>query len=118
MDREDSFPDQSCPLGNHSGPDTSSHWEGMCSSASACSQSSDDEMKPLGHSKAELYPSVDNTDDYPPAVVSLLPPSGPSAGMGSPLDRGSHQYTGKERLRYRYTVLRMNLLRSVDCTMF
>nr|XP_046186634.1 potassium voltage-gated channel subfamily H member 6-like isoform X1 [Oncorhynchus gorbuscha] len=93
MDREDSFPDQSCPLGNHSGPDTSSHWEGMCSSASACSQSSDDEMKPLGHSKAELYPSVDDTDDYPPAVVSLLPPSGPSAGMGPPLDRGSHQYT-------------------------
>ncbi|XP_031690670.1 potassium voltage-gated channel subfamily H member 6-like isoform X4 [Oncorhynchus kisutch] len=93
MDREDSFPDQSCPLGNHSGPDTSSHWEGMCSSASACSQSSDDEMKPLGHSKAELYPSVDDTDDYPPAVISLLPPSGPSAGMGPPLDRGSHQYT-------------------------
>uniref|UniRef100_A0A4W5K407 Potassium voltage-gated channel, subfamily H (eag-related), member 6a n=1 Tax=Hucho hucho TaxID=62062 RepID=A0A4W5K407_9TELE len=93
MDREDSFPDQSCPLGNHSGPDTSSHWEGMCSSASACSQSSDDEMKPLGHSKAELYPSVDDTDDYPPAVVSLLPPSGPSVGMGPPIDRGSHQYT-------------------------
>ncbi|XP_045077039.1 potassium voltage-gated channel subfamily H member 6-like isoform X2 [Coregonus clupeaformis] len=93
MDREDSFPDQSCPLGNHNGPDTSSHWEGMCSSASACSQSSDDEMKPLGHSKAELYPSGDDTDDYPPAVVSLLPPSGPSAGMGPPLDRGSHQYT-------------------------
>uniref|UniRef100_A0A8C8CU92 Voltage-gated potassium channel subunit Kv11.1 n=1 Tax=Oncorhynchus tshawytscha TaxID=74940 RepID=A0A8C8CU92_ONCTS len=93
MDREDSFPDQSCPLGNHSGPDTSSHWEGMCSSASACSQSSDDEMKPLGQSKAELYTSVDDTDDYPPAVVSLLPPSGPSAGMGPPLDRGSHQYT-------------------------
>uniref|UniRef100_A0A8C7IK36 Potassium voltage-gated channel, subfamily H (eag-related), member 6a n=1 Tax=Oncorhynchus kisutch TaxID=8019 RepID=A0A8C7IK36_ONCKI len=93
MDREDSFPDQSCPLGNHSGPDTSSHWEGMCSSASACSQSSDDEMKPLGHSKAEMYTSVDDTDDYPPAVVSLLPPSGPLAGMGPPLDRGSHQYT-------------------------
>ncbi|XP_045066733.1 potassium voltage-gated channel subfamily H member 6 isoform X2 [Coregonus clupeaformis] len=93
MDREDSFPDQSCPLGNHNGPDTSSHWEGMCSSASACSQSSDDEMMPLGHSKAELYPSGDDTDDYPPAVVSLLPPSGPSAGMGPPLDRGSHQYT-------------------------
>uniref|UniRef100_A0A4W5Q734 Potassium voltage-gated channel, subfamily H (eag-related), member 6a n=1 Tax=Hucho hucho TaxID=62062 RepID=A0A4W5Q734_9TELE len=93
MDREDSFPGQSCPLGNHSGPDTSSHWEGMCSSASACSQSSDDEMKPLGHSKAELYPSGDDTDDYPPAVVSLLPPSGPSVGMGPPIDRGSHQYT-------------------------
>uniref|UniRef100_UPI003AAE96FD potassium voltage-gated channel subfamily H member 6a n=1 Tax=Centroberyx gerrardi TaxID=166262 RepID=UPI003AAE96FD len=93
-DREDSYPDQSCPMGNHHrGTTAGSHWEDLCSSASICSQSSDEEMKPMGHSKGELYPPGGDTRDYPPAVVSLLPPSGPSAGMGPPVDRGGPPYS-------------------------
>ncbi|KAG7459768.1 hypothetical protein MATL_G00214240 [Megalops atlanticus] len=92
MDREDSYPDQPCPtLGNHGGAVPHSHWDELCSSPSPCSQSSEDEMKPVGHGKAELYPPGGDTHDYPPAVVSLLPPSGAPAGMGEPLDRG-HPY--------------------------
>uniref|UniRef100_A0A4W6CJN5 Potassium voltage-gated channel, subfamily H (eag-related), member 6a n=1 Tax=Lates calcarifer TaxID=8187 RepID=A0A4W6CJN5_LATCA len=85
MDREDSYPDQSCPMANHHrGTMAGSHWEDLCSSASICSQSSDEEMKPMGHSKGELYPPGGDTRDYPPAVVNILPHSGPSAGMGPP----------------------------------
>ncbi|XP_028979451.2 potassium voltage-gated channel subfamily H member 6a isoform X2 [Esox lucius] len=90
MDREDSFPDRSCPMGNHRGPNTDSHWDGVCSST--CSQSSEED-EPVGHNKAELYSPRDNTGNYPPAVVSLLPPSGPSDGLGLPLDRGGPQCT-------------------------
>ncbi|XP_042249096.1 potassium voltage-gated channel subfamily H member 6a isoform X2 [Thunnus maccoyii] len=94
MDRDDSYPDQSCPMANHH-RDTiaGSHWEDLCSSASICSQSSDEEMKPVGHSKGELYPPGGDTRDYPPAVVNLLPHSGPSAGMGPPVDLGGPPYS-------------------------
>uniref|UniRef100_A0A665T3U6 Potassium voltage-gated channel, subfamily H (eag-related), member 6a n=1 Tax=Echeneis naucrates TaxID=173247 RepID=A0A665T3U6_ECHNA len=82
-DHEDSYPDPSCPMANHHRATMGgSHWEDLCSSASICSQSSDEEMKPMGHSKGELYPPGGDTRDYPPAVVNLLPHSGPSAGMG------------------------------------
>ncbi|XP_030263608.1 potassium voltage-gated channel subfamily H member 6a [Sparus aurata] len=85
MDREDSYPDQPCPMANHhQGTMAESHWEDLCSSGSICSQSSDEEMKPMGHSKGELYPPGGDTRDYPPAVVNLLPHSGPSAGMTPP----------------------------------
>uniref|UniRef100_A0A671YD82 Potassium voltage-gated channel, subfamily H (eag-related), member 6a n=1 Tax=Sparus aurata TaxID=8175 RepID=A0A671YD82_SPAAU len=74
MDREDSYPDQPCPMANHhQGTMAESHWEDLCSSGSICSQSSDEEMKPMGHSKGELYPPGGDTRDYPPAVVNLLP---------------------------------------------
>ncbi|KAI3359577.1 hypothetical protein L3Q82_013976 [Scortum barcoo] len=93
MDREDSYPDQSCPMVNHHrGTMAGPHWEDLCSSASICSQSSDEEMKPMGHSKGELYPPGGDTRDYPPAVVNLLPHSGPSAGMGPPVDLGGPPY--------------------------
>ncbi|KAM3598738.1 uncharacterized protein V6R79_021972 [Siganus canaliculatus] len=82
MDREESYPDQSGY--HHDGTMAESHWEDLCSSASICSHSSDDEMKPMGHSKGELYPPGGDTRDYPPAVVNLLPHGGPSAGMGPP----------------------------------
>ena len=90
MDREDSYPDQSCPMGNHRDPNTSSQWDDLCSSTSACS--SDDEMKPVGHSKAELRC---DTHDYRPAAVSLLGSGGPSAGLPGAMERGGQHYTGK-----------------------
>ncbi|XP_029292918.1 potassium voltage-gated channel subfamily H member 6a [Cottoperca gobio] len=87
MDREDSYPDQSCTMANHhQGTTEGSHWEDLCSSASNCSQSSDEEMKPVGHRMGELYPTGGDTRDYPPAVVNVLPHSGPSAEMGPPVD--------------------------------
>lgn len=96
MDREDSYPDQSCPMSNHHRSTmAASHWEDLCSSASVCSQSSDEEMKPMGHSKGELYPHGGDTRDYPSAVVNLLPHSGPSAGMGPPVDLTGPPYSGK-----------------------
>ncbi|KAM3864100.1 potassium voltage-gated channel subfamily H member 6a [Diretmus argenteus] len=92
MDRKDS--DQACPMGNHHrGSTAGSHWEDLCSSPSICSHSSDDEMKPMGHSKGELYPTGSDTRDYPPTVVSLLPATGPSAGVGPPVDRGGPPYS-------------------------
>ncbi|KAL0993282.1 hypothetical protein UPYG_G00105650 [Umbra pygmaea] len=88
MDREDSFPDPPCPMGNHSGPNTESHWEGMHSSS--CSRSSDHDQESLEHSRAELSSPRGNTSDYQTAVVSLLPPTVHSAGP--PMERGL-QYT-------------------------
>lgn len=100
MDREDAYPDQSCPMANHHrGTMAESHWEDLCSSASICSQSSDEEMKPLGHSKGELYPPEGDTRDYPPTVCNLLAHSGPSAGMGPPVDLGGPPYSGNLLLR-------------------
>ncbi|XP_040918395.1 potassium voltage-gated channel subfamily H member 6a isoform X2 [Toxotes jaculatrix] len=94
MDREDSYPDHSCPMANHHrGTMAGSHWEDLCSSASICSQSSDEETKPMGHSKGELYPPGGDTRDYPPAVVNILPHSGPSAGMGPPVDLGGPPFS-------------------------
>ncbi|KAA8585437.1 hypothetical protein FQN60_004131 [Etheostoma spectabile] len=93
MDREDSYPDQSCPMANHQGTMSGSHWEDLCSSASICSQSSDEEMTPMGQSKGELYPTRGDTRDYSPAAVNLLPHSGPSARMGPPVDPGGPQYS-------------------------
>uniref|UniRef100_A0A672YI95 Potassium voltage-gated channel, subfamily H (eag-related), member 6a n=1 Tax=Sphaeramia orbicularis TaxID=375764 RepID=A0A672YI95_9TELE len=90
MDGDDSYPDQSCPVANHHrhGALPGSQWDDLCSSGSVCSQSSDDDVKPMGHSKGELYPPGGDTRDYPPTVVNLLPHSGPSAGMGPPVDMG------------------------------
>ncbi|KAF7660550.1 hypothetical protein LDENG_00279980 [Lucifuga dentata] len=93
MDHEDSYPDQSCQMANHHrGSMAGSHWENRCSSGSICSQSSDEEMKPTGHSKGELYPPGSDRD-YPTAVINLLPPSGPSAGIGPPVDLGGPLYS-------------------------
>ncbi|KAM4531422.1 potassium voltage-gated channel subfamily H member 6a isoform 3-T3 [Odontesthes bonariensis] len=94
MDREDSYPDQSCPMANHHhGKVEGSHWEDLCGSDSISSHSSDEDIKPMQHRKEELYPHAADTRDYPPAVVSLLPHSGPSAGMGQSLDIGGPPYS-------------------------
>ncbi|XP_036391139.1 potassium voltage-gated channel subfamily H member 6 [Megalops cyprinoides] len=90
MDREGSYPNQSCPtMGNHQRAAPHPQWDELCSSGSPCSQSSEDEMKPLSQSKTELYSPGGDTCDYPPAVVSLLPPSSTTAGVGSPIDRNN-----------------------------
>lgn len=96
MDREDSYPDQTCSLGNHRGLIAGTNWEDLCSSASICSQSSDEEMKPVGQSKGELYLSRGDTRDYTSTVVNILPPSGPSAGIGPPVDLGGPPYSGED----------------------
>ncbi|KAL4658203.1 potassium voltage-gated channel subfamily H member 6 [Arapaima gigas] len=89
MDREDSCPNPSCrSLGNHRASVPRPRWDELCSSGSLCSQSSEDEVKTAGHSKSELYPSGGDAWEYPPAVVSLLPPAGTTASVGGPLERG------------------------------
>ncbi|XP_066498293.1 potassium voltage-gated channel subfamily H member 6a [Hoplias malabaricus] len=93
MDREDAYPDQSCaPMGNHRGALSRSQWDDLCSSASAGSLSSEDEVKPPGPGRGDVYTS--EVQDYPPTVVSLLPPNNSPAGMGGPLEQGAHPYSG------------------------
>ncbi|KAG9350046.1 hypothetical protein JZ751_026399 [Albula glossodonta] len=93
MDREDPYSNQPCPImGNHRGAAPRSQWDELCSSGSPCSQSSEDVTKHLGHSRTELYPPGGDSCDYPPAVVSLLPPGSTAAGMGGPMER-SNPYT-------------------------
>lgn len=101
MDREETYPDKSCTMANHHrGPTAGSHWEDLCSSASICSHSSDEEMKPAGHGKGELYAHRVDTRDFPPAAVNPLPHSGPSAGMGPPVDLGAPPFSGKNHPTY------------------
>jgi len=95
MDREDSYPDQN----HHHGKVAGSHWEDLCGSVSISSHSSDEDIKPMQHRKGELFPDGANNRDYPPAVVSLLPHSGPSTGMGQSLDIGGPPYSGKDYLQ-------------------
>ncbi|MGH0156016.1 UNVERIFIED_CONTAM: hypothetical protein FKN15_029826 [Acipenser sinensis] len=103
MDREDSHLDQSCPqLPNHRGAVPRQPWDELCSSPSPCSESSEDEMKPLGQSKGELYPPRGDNQDYHPTMVNLLTPSSntaleqgpPYTGMRDGL--GGHLYTDTE----------------------
>ncbi|KAK1160345.1 potassium voltage-gated channel subfamily H member 6-like [Acipenser oxyrinchus oxyrinchus] len=86
MDREDSHPDQSCPqLPNHRGAVPRQPWDELCSSPSPCSESSEDEMKPLGQSKGELYPPRGDNQDCHPTMVNLLTPSSnPALEQGPP----------------------------------
>ncbi|KAJ8284321.1 hypothetical protein COCON_G00031710 [Conger conger] len=90
MDREESCPNQPCPtMGNHQGAAPGPQWDELCSTGSSCTQSSEEEMKPLSHSPSELYPPGGDSFDYPRAMVSLLPPSTVPAGMGGPMERHS-----------------------------
>ncbi|XP_037544652.1 potassium voltage-gated channel subfamily H member 6a [Nematolebias whitei] len=91
MDHEDSYPDRSCSMANHHrSAGAGSHWEDLCSS---CSQSSDEELKPVQHNKKELYVHGGDSRDYQPAVVSLPPHSGPSAGVGQSVELGGPPYS-------------------------
>ncbi|XP_053473012.1 potassium voltage-gated channel subfamily H member 6a isoform X3 [Ictalurus furcatus] len=84
-DREDSYPDQTCSsVGNHRGVLLHSHWDELCSSVSAASLSSEDEMKHLGPERGEVYPP--EVREYVPTVINLLPPSTE--------ERGAHAYSG------------------------
>lgn len=90
MDREDSYPDQTCgSVGNHRGVLLHSHWDELCSSVSAASLSSEDEMKHSGPGRGDVYPP--EVKEYVPTVVNLLPPS-----TG---ERAAHPYSGTERER-------------------
>ncbi|KAJ8364419.1 hypothetical protein SKAU_G00132500 [Synaphobranchus kaupii] len=74
MDREESYSKQPCPtMGNHQGVAPGPQWDELCSTGSSCSQSSEEEMKTLGHSPTEI----------------LLPSSSATAGMGGPMERNN-----------------------------
>lgn len=94
MDQEDSYPDQSCLTVNRRRKTVAgSHWEDLCSSASVCSQSSDEEIKLVQH-KEELFAHGPDTRDYQASRVSIRPPCGPSALMGQAVDLGGSPYSG------------------------
>lgn len=94
MDHEDSYPDQSCLTVNHRRRMVAgSHWEDLCSSASVCSQSSDEEIKSVQH-KGELFVHSSDTRDYQPSRVTSRPNCGPSALMGQAVDLGGSPYSG------------------------
>ncbi|PWA17636.1 hypothetical protein CCH79_00008111 [Gambusia affinis] len=93
MDQEDSYPDQSCLTVNHRRRMVAgSHWEDLCSSASVCSQSSDEEIKSVEH-KGELFVHSSDTRDYQPSRVTIPPNCGPSALMGQAVDLGGSPYS-------------------------
>ncbi|XP_054455496.1 potassium voltage-gated channel subfamily H member 6 [Anoplopoma fimbria] len=84
IDHEDSYPLRH----RHSPPQT--HWDDRCSCGSPCSESSEDLANLLGPSaKEELYPAEDARRDYSPAVVQMIPQSGPSVGREAVLDQAS-----------------------------
>lgn len=78
-------------VNHHQGTMAESPWEDVCSSVSICSQSSDEEMKPVDRNRAEMYPPG---GDYPTTVLNLVPHSGPSAGLGPSVDLGGPPYPG------------------------
>ncbi|XP_075873142.1 potassium voltage-gated channel subfamily H member 6a [Nelusetta ayraudi] len=87
-DHEDSeYPD---PAG-HCGAGES-RWDELCSSGSLCSQSSDEDVKPMARSRAELYPAGGDAREFPPRMCGLLRHSGPSATRGPPADLGGPPY--------------------------
>eukprot|EP00066_Takifugu_rubripes_P013320 XP_011602586.1 PREDICTED: potassium voltage-gated channel subfamily H member 6 [Takifugu rubripes] len=92
-DHEDSYHDQSCHMVNHHrGTMAESPWEDLCSSVSICSQSSDEEMKPVDRNRVEMYPPGGDSRDYPATVLNLVPHSGASAGLGPSVDLGGPPY--------------------------
>lgn len=93
-DHEDSYHDHSCPTVNHHRGMAESPWEDVCSSVSICSQSSDEEMKPVDRNRVEMYPPGGDSRDYPATVLNLVPHSGPSAGLGPSVDLGGPPYPG------------------------
>ncbi|KAM9457274.1 potassium voltage-gated channel subfamily H member 6a [Clarias gariepinus] len=73
-DKEESYPQQSCDsVGNHRGVLLHSHWDELCSSVSAASLSSEDEMKHSGPGRGDVFPP--EVREYVPTVVNLKPPS-------------------------------------------
>ncbi|XP_057673096.1 potassium voltage-gated channel subfamily H member 6a isoform X1 [Corythoichthys intestinalis] len=93
-DREDTYPEQSCPLANRHRVATS-RWDEQCSSETFSSESSDEEVKRGRRSgKGELYaPPAGDARDYPPGVMNLLPHARPPPGMGKPMDLAGPPYS-------------------------
>ncbi|XP_028842854.1 potassium voltage-gated channel subfamily H member 6a isoform X2 [Denticeps clupeoides] len=73
-DRDDSYPQQACSAGNHRAALQSSHWDDGCSSASAASLSSEEDMKPPDPGRVEVR-------EFPPAVSLLSPNTHPYTGL-------------------------------------
>lgn len=98
MDRDgmDTYPVQSCsPVGNHRGAIPLSHWDELCSNASAASLSSEEDLKPLVSGRGtDMYSTGTEMQEYSHSAVSHLPPGNSTASaMGGPLG-GAHPYTG------------------------
>ncbi|XP_061555635.1 LOW QUALITY PROTEIN: potassium voltage-gated channel subfamily H member 6a [Phycodurus eques] len=93
-DREDTYPEQSCPMDDHHRVATSC-WDEQCSSDTFSSESSDEEMKRgRRSSKGELFPLPGgDARDFPPPVINLLPHSRPSPGMAKPVDLAGPPYS-------------------------
>ncbi|XP_061606571.1 potassium voltage-gated channel subfamily H member 6a isoform X2 [Phyllopteryx taeniolatus] len=93
-DREDTYPEQSCPMDDHHRVATS-RWDEQCSSETFSSESSDEEMKRgRRSSKGELFPLPGgDARDFPPPVINLLPHSRPSPGMAKPVDLAGPPYS-------------------------
>ncbi|XP_051745779.1 potassium voltage-gated channel subfamily H member 6a isoform X3 [Ctenopharyngodon idella] len=97
MDRDgiDTYPVQSCsPVGNHRGAIPLSHWDELCSNASAASLSSEEDLKPLVSGRGtDMYSPGTEMQEYSHSAVSHLPPGNSTASaMGGPLG-GPHPYT-------------------------
>ncbi|XP_077415516.1 potassium voltage-gated channel subfamily H member 6a isoform X2 [Vanacampus margaritifer] len=94
MDREDSYPEQSCPMSNHHKVATP-RWDEQCSSDTFSSESSDEERKYVRRgSKGESYPSPPGgARDYPPAVMNLMPRGRPAPEMAKPVDLAGPPYS-------------------------
>ncbi|XP_037111716.1 potassium voltage-gated channel subfamily H member 6a isoform X1 [Syngnathus acus] len=96
-DREKTYPEQACPMGNHHRMATP-RWDEQCSSETFSSESSDEEMKHMRRSsKGELYlpPPAGDARDYPSAVMNLLPRSraAPAPGLAKPVDLAGPPYS-------------------------
>lgn len=82
-------------MANHRHHRAESPWEELCSSVSICSQSSDEEVKPVEGGRVEPYAPGGDGGDYPSAVLNLMPRGGPSAGVGPSADAAGAPYPGK-----------------------
>ncbi|XP_067238077.1 potassium voltage-gated channel subfamily H member 6a isoform X5 [Chanodichthys erythropterus] len=97
MDRDgmETYPVQSCsPVGNHRGAIPLSHWDELCSNASAASLSSEEDLKPLVSARGtDMYSPGTEMQEYTHSAISHLPPGNSTASaMGGPLG-GAHPYT-------------------------
>uniref|UniRef100_A0A8C1UK68 Potassium voltage-gated channel, subfamily H (eag-related), member 6a n=1 Tax=Cyprinus carpio TaxID=7962 RepID=A0A8C1UK68_CYPCA len=105
MDRDgmDTYPVQTCsPVGNHRGAIPLSHWDELCSNASADSMSSEEDMKPLVSGQGEMYSPGTEMQECSPSVVSLMPPGNTTplnvSGLYGYLpDRRASQYSEGQR---------------------
>ncbi|XP_034612021.1 potassium voltage-gated channel subfamily H member 6 isoform X2 [Trachemys scripta elegans] len=78
-------------LTNLQGPLSKDQWDDLCSSTTPCSQTSDEEAKPLSPTEAEPSPDSDK-DDFAPAVLSLVTPSASGTDVSKQAADDSQSY--------------------------